>query len=370
RELEASGIVMDGAARGISKNSVCKQHFGSVFEIPWTRSIFSWQNLTTAKRRIKNLATAGDYDIVHVHTPIASFVTRTALKDKSAGQKLLYTAHGFHFHPSGSALKNSLMLRLEKWAAPWTDHLVVLNQVDENAAIQHQLVPEFKLSRMFGIGIDLNEFQIPDDSKAQRTDLRQQLGLGENDHAILMIAGYTANKRHIDAFEALAKIASNENIVLILAGSGTEKQSSRIHDAIKRLGISDRVRVLGYRRDIPRLLLACDSTMLISDREGLPRSLMEAIAFGKPIIGTNIRGISDLVRPELGLLVPRRSPEFLSNAMRTIRSFQPDKNVGENILRQCSLETIVNQYRLLYQQLGGIGTPEISINDMKLTQST
>lgn len=351
RELEGSGIVMDGVARGITDNKVCQAHFQNVYDIPWTRSMFSWQNLTSAKRKIRELARRGNYDLVHVHTPIASFVTRMALKDRPSSQKLMYTAHGFHFHPAGSAWKNAVMLQLEKWAAPSTDHLVVLNDVDAKAAIEHKLVPESKLTRMFGIGIDLNDFQIPDDMQSQRRVVRDQLGLRDEQHAILMIAGYTANKRHIDAFEALAQIPADKNVVLVLAGNGTNKQEARIHAAIRKHGIEDRVRVLGYRRDVPALLAACDSTLLISDREGLPRSLMEAIAYAKPMIGTNIRGIADLVTPELGLLVPRRAPSALARAMMDIRTFQPDPSAGQKLLQECSLESIVQQYRSLYQKL-------------------
>lgn len=351
RELEAYGVVMDGAANGITTNEVCQAHFENVFEVPWTRSILSWQNLTTAKRQIRELARRGNYDVVHVHTPIASFVTRTALKNRPSTQKLLYTAHGFHFHPAGSAWKNAVMLQLEKWAAPSTDHLVVLNEIDARAAIAHQLVTESKLTRMFGIGIDLNDFQIPDDIDEQRARVRSTLGLQDHQHAILMIAGYTANKRHVDALAALAQIPADENLVLVLAGSGTDKQSQRIHAAIRKHGIEDRVRVLGYRRDVPALLSACDSTLLISDREGLPRSLMEAIAYGKPMIGTDIRGIADLITPDLGLLVPRRDPSALATAMMEVRYFQPDRAAGQKLLEQCGLDSIVQQYRSLYQQL-------------------
>src|SRR5579885_3067628 len=68
--------------------------------------------------------------------------------------RVIYTAHGFHFYRGGSALRNQVFRSLEKLAGNWTDHLVVLNQEDHEAAVRYRLVPSGQVCLMPGIGVD------------------------------------------------------------------------------------------------------------------------------------------------------------------------------------------------------------------------
>jgi lipopolysaccharide/colanic/teichoic acid biosynthesis glycosyltransferase len=79
--------------------------------------------------------------------------------------------------------------------------------------------------------------------------------------------------------------------------------------------VNDRIHFLGYRRDIPELIVASTATVLASSQEGLPRSVMESMSLGVPVIGTDIRGTKDLVAEGDGLLVPLGDVRALANAM-------------------------------------------------------
>lgn len=120
---------------------------------------------------------------------------------------------------------------------------------------------------------------------------RAKLGLAPDDFAVLAVGELNANKNHRVLVEAMAELP--ENVKLFIAGVGT------LHDELlafaARLGVSDRVTLLGYRSDIPALLNACDLFCMPSYREGLPVSLIEAAASGTPCLASNIRGCTDVL---------------------------------------------------------------------------
>ena len=107
---------------------------------------------------------------------------------------------------------------------------------------------------------------------------------------LTMVAEFAPVKRHAHLFEAFAQVA-DPRVVLVLVGDGPLE--STLREKAVALGISDRIRWAGYRRDIPAVLAASDALVLCSEREGLNRSVLEAMAAGKPVIGTETRGIAD-----------------------------------------------------------------------------
>lgn len=134
--FRAHGWKVDAMARGISANAQCLAAFDQVWDIEWSRNPLNPLNLIAAPQIIQKIVEKEKYDLVHVHTPVAAFVARYALKNlkKRLNTKVIYTAHGFHFYQGGKALKNALFLALEKLAGYWTDYLVVINREDQAAA--------------------------------------------------------------------------------------------------------------------------------------------------------------------------------------------------------------------------------------------
>ena len=130
-----------------------------------------------------------------------------------------------------------------------------------------------------------------------------------------MIAEFVPGKRHRDALAAFARLG-RPDVWLALAGTGP------LVDEMKRraaeLGVADRVRFLGVRRDIPALVRASVAVLLPSEREGLPRSAMESMSLGVPVIGSRIRGTADLLEGGCGLLVPVGDSAALADALARI----------------------------------------------------
>jgi glycosyltransferase involved in cell wall biosynthesis len=349
QHFRSLGWQVDGMAQGISRDQDCVDNCDRIFDIQWSRNVFNPKNLLAGVSRVKEVVAKENYDLVHVHTPIAAFVTRYALKDLTK-TKVIYTAHGFHFYRGGSAVKNAIFLGLEKLAGQWTDYLITINLEDEAAAKKHKFLPAERIYYTRGIGVDTEYYASGKVNPADIAQVRQELALSDNDTLLLAIAEFTPRKRHRDLLTALAKVA-NPQVHLALAGEGPIKPE--LEALTKELGIEQQVHFLGYRNDIPTLIQAADAVLLVSQQEGLPRSIMEAMCLNTPVIGSNIRGTQDLLENGCGLLVELGDTDALAQAMLQVVN-DPDSLAtmaakAQVKMASYDLKKIVQQYSDIYQ---------------------
>jgi glycosyltransferase involved in cell wall biosynthesis len=369
--FRAQGWRVDGMANGITAASEGVHAFDKLWDMPWSRNPLSPRNLFTVPSMLRQIVQSEGYDLVHVHTPVAAFVTRMALrKMRLAGRpRVIYTAHGFHFYEGGPRLQGAIFRKLEQIAGRWTDYLVVINREDEQAAQRYGIVPADRVRYMPGIGVDTARFSASAVNPADVERVRGELGLAAGQRMILMLAEFIARKRHVDAINALA-ILNRPDICIAFAGNGPLQES--MLQLAARLGVADRVRFLGFRRDVPTLIQASTAMLLPSEQEGLPRSVMEAMAQGIPVIGTRIRGMTDLIGEGRGLLVPLGDSRAIADAMRRILD-QPDeaKAIGERgrqAIPAYDLRNILTMHENLYDEALGVtrtptrqAEPELSL---------
>lgn len=301
-----------------------RKAFDSVHTVMWTRHpLRTLTTIPSCCRQIRALVRENRHDIVHVHTPIASFVTRFALRKvrRERGTRVVYTAHGFHFHPFGNLLTNWFWLCLEKLAGRWTDALIVINREDFDAARQHWIVTGNKLHRLPGIGIDLDHWKRDHVSYKELADMRKALNIKTDTPVLLCVGDLIPRKRHADLLRGFSEflmprreVTPEIRPVLIFAGDGPLRI---ILEALARkLGIAEQVRFAGFQNDLRTFYTLADVTVMVSLQEGLPRSLMESLAMGTPVIATDVRGNHELVDETCGFLVPPRNSQALANAMR------------------------------------------------------
>ncbi|MDJ0734632.1 MAG: glycosyltransferase family 4 protein [Nostocaceae cyanobacterium] len=355
------GWRVDAIAQGISTDIACLQAFDRVWDVDLYRSPLDPRNLLIAPSQIREIVVREKYDIVHVHMAVAAFITRYALKDtrKLGSPQVIYTAHGFNFYRGGEPLHNSIFLTLEKLAGGWTDYLVVMNQEDKEAAKSHHILPPQRVRYMPGIGVDISHYSLNRVSDADVLQVRQEMKLAADTRLFLSIAEFIPRKRHRDMLEAFAGVA-RDNVCLAFAGEGplTEK----MQQLASQLGIQDRVRFLGFRRDIPTLIQAAVATILVSEHEGLPRSIMESLCMGVPVIGTDIRGIRDLLLDGCGFLVKLGNTKQLTKAMEWILD-HPEKakvmgEYGRKMMTAYDLQNILQLHETLYTEaLGKVNNP-------------
>jgi len=278
-------------------------------DVPIQRSPLQMQNLKALQALTTSFRTEG-FRMVHVHTPVASILGRIAAR-RAGVPCTLYTAHGFHFFTGAPLLNWLIYYPIERLMARLTDILITINDEDFLRALKFPV--RSKVTYVPGVGIDLELYGSREKNsvtKTEKTNTRNQLfNLPESKDeesifVVLCVAELNANKNQKQLIEALSQLGDRAgNIHLALAGTGPSERE--LLELAARLGVQDQVHMLGYRRDIPELLKECDAVALVSYREGLPRAIMEAMAAGKPVIGTYIRGIRDLiVNGTTGILVP------------------------------------------------------------------
>lgn len=349
KHFRSLGWQVDGMAQGISADQDCVEHCDRIYDIQWSRNVFDPRNLLAGVSRVKEIVAKEKYDLVHVHTPIAAFVTRYALKDVKK-TKVIYTAHGFHFYRGGSVVKNAIFLSLEKLAGQWTDYLITINQEDAAAAKKYNFLPTDRIYYTRGIGVDTEYYASGKVSPENLATVRQELSLSEEDTLLLAIAEFTPRKRHKDLLQALAKVA-NPQVHLALAGEGPIRPE--IEKLAQELGIKQQVHFLGYRNDIPALIQTANALLLVSQQEGLPRSIMEAMCLNTPAIGSNIRGTKDLLENGCGLLVELGDTDALAQAMIQVVK-DPDSlalmaSKAQAKMASYDLKAIIQQYTDIYQ---------------------
>lgn len=342
---------VDAMARGVSGCHECVAGFDRVWEVGWSRNPLDPRNLGSARRRVLEVVSAGSFDLVHVHTPVAAFVSRLALgrRGSTAGPRVVYTAHGFHFYRGGPRLRGAVFRALETLAARWTDYLVVMNREDEQAA--RRLLPPERVCYMPGIGIDRRRYAPEVVTEAEVEGVRRELGLRVGERLFLMIAEFIPRKRHRDALAAFARL---RRIDARLAFAGTGPLEDAMKRRVAELGLAGRVHFLGLRRDIPALVRASVAVVLPSEQEGLPRSAMESLSLGVPVVGSRIRGTADLLESGGGLLVPVGDVAALAGAFGRVLDYPEQAREmgrhGREHMADYDLERVIGLHERLYEE--------------------
>lgn len=294
--LREQGWQVDVAARDnlSEKNGLALPEVDRAFDVPFERNPLHLRNVRAA-RDLKRILGQTTYDLIHCNTPVAGVLTRLlGQRSRAAGGRLVYTAHGFHFY-RGAPVRNWLTYYPLEWALAWlTDVLVTINTEDHARA---KRFPARQVMYVPGVGVDMDKFASPTKSAA---DVRQGLGLPEDAFVVLSVGELNDNKNHRTVIRALASL-DDPTVDYLICGNGPRRDE--LKTLASDLGVDGRTHFLGYRRDIPDILAASDVFCLPSFREGLPLSVMEAMAAGKPVICSRIRGSVDLVDPGAGGIV-------------------------------------------------------------------
>lgn len=290
----------------------------NIFTIKISRSF----NLILHLRAVFELAQffrQNKFDIVHVHSPIAALIGRFAAFIARV-PLVVYTAHGFYFHDGMPKLKYTFFLNLEKICSPFTDLLFTQSSEDAEVALQEKLAPKESILKI-GNGVSLEKFAPQNSPK--KSIAKAQLGIRKNKFVVGIIARLVQEKgisEFLDAAQLLAK--DYKDIQFMVVGSKlSSDHSASVEERIiqAKSQLSQRIIFTGHAEEIPLLLSAMDVFCLPSWREGMPRSIIEAMMMGRPVVATNIRGSRELVVDGVtGYLIPVKDAFALANAISKI----------------------------------------------------
>lgn len=286
RMLKEMGCQVEVAARNNlhEKKNLTLTEPDCIHEVNFCRSPFSLQ-IFPAYRQLKKVVLEGNYDIVHCNTPVAGILTRIACRKlrKQGKVKVMYEAHGLHFFKGGPKSGWLIWYPIERFFSRFADMIVLINKMDYELA--REKFHAGAIRRVPGIGVNLSQFK-----NLGNGDLRQELSLPAETPLVVSVGELNENKNHKTVIKALS-LMENQAAHYCIAGNGPLLQE--LTEYARTLGVGERVRFLGYRRDVPSILRQADVFVLPSRREGLGMAAIEAMACGLPLVSSNRHGIND-----------------------------------------------------------------------------
>lgn len=269
-----------------------KQYNVKIHNIPLSRIPYSPVNIKAYKELASIIKNEG-IDYIHCNTPTGGMLGRLVGKRYKV-KKVIYQAHGFHFY-KGAPIKNWILYyTVEKWLAHYTDAIITINKEDYEAAKKFKLRKDGKVYYVPGVGIDTKMYK---NVEVDRKALRTSLGFKDTDVICISMGDLIERKNYPVAIKAIAK-CKNPNLHYIICGQGPERDN--LEKLVLEQGVKEQVHFLGFRTDIKELLKAADIFLFTTLQEGMPRSMMEAMASGLPCVASKIRGNVDLLEEGKG----------------------------------------------------------------------
>ncbi|MCL5742710.1 MAG: glycosyltransferase family 4 protein [Acidobacteria bacterium] len=236
-------------------------------------------------------------DLVSTHTAKAGFIGRAA--SARLGVRAIYTAHGWSIGSRMPAPLSTVFTVAERVASRWTDAIICVCEYEKRLALEKRVASAEKLHVVYNGACD-----IP-------ASLRAHPGVAPV--RICSVARFEAPKDHVTLLHALARLRP-QSWELELIGDGPLQPG--IRRLAGELGLSGRIRFSGYQRDPAPALAAAQVFVLSSRSEGFPRSVLEAMRTGLPVVASDVGGVGEAVKNGgTGLLVPGGNPEALAAAL-------------------------------------------------------
>lgn len=265
-------------------------------------------------------------EIVHVHTPVAAVLGRIAAKIGGV-PNVVYTAHGFYFHEGMSKAKYKVFFTIEKYIGKlFTDYIFTQSKEDFDLAVQNEFLRNNNYLHISN-GIDLeNQFNISNVDENEMIEIKDQLDIKENDIVFSFLGRMVKEKGIIELLEAF-KILSSETEKVKLLCMGSVPDSERDGSVAELLNDynNNQIKFLGQVSSPEKYYAISDIFVLPSYREGMPRSIIEAMSMKNAIIATDIRGSrEEISHSDNGYLVEVRNIPELLEAMRYLTN-HPEK---------------------------------------------
>jgi glycosyltransferase involved in cell wall biosynthesis len=289
--------------------------------------------------------------VVHTHTAKAGTVGRIAAW-LARVPVVIHTFHGHVLSGYFGPLKSRMFIQIERLLARATDRILVLGE------------PQLRDIRGFGIGrneqfrcvplgLDLDPFL---DCAHLRGRLRRELGIADETPLIGIVARLVPIKGHGLFLRAAREVAATRpDARFLIIGDGELRRHLEME--ARSLGVADRVIFTGFRSDLPAIYADLDVVALSSFNEGLPVTIIEALAAARPVVATDVGAVRDLVEPgETGWLVPAGNQESLARGILRMLEFpEVARRLGEagrrHVYPHLSIDRLVGDLSGLYREL-------------------
>ena len=256
-----------------------------------------------AYKEIKKTIRKFQPHIVHTHGAKPGVLGRLAAH-RSKVPVIVHTFHGHVFHSYFSGFVSNIIVRIEQWLAGFSSAIIAISKkLKEELANTYHIASANKI-QLIRLGIDTAQFY--DEEESKRSPFRNQFNLTDDVIAIGIIGRLVPVKNHRLFIETAARVlkSSKHKLRFFIIGDGTERIALQELILSKQLTFSNTTSTdhsksnfifTSWRKDMDAVYAGLDIVMLTSLNEGTPVSIMEAMAAGKPVLSTNVGGISELI---------------------------------------------------------------------------
>lgn len=270
-----------------------------------------------AYRQLLSIIEKYKIEAVVCSTPIGGALARLAAKKKRI-RPVLYEAHGFLFFKGAPLINRTVYKWEEDILAHYTDVLITITEEDYQAAQKMSLRSGRKPYLVHGAGVKVGVTVDID-----RKEKRKSIGVPENAFVIVSAGELNKNKNTEVIVKALKDI---DGAHYIACGVGPEKEN--LKKLAKELGVNDRFHLIGYRTDMPEIMACSDVFVMMSFREGMPRAVLEAMDLGIPCVGSDTRGIRDLIDQNGGFIC---KPTDVIGFAESFKKLRDDPEMRKNM---------------------------------------
>lgn len=262
----------------------------------------------TAYNRLLEIIDQYKIQAILCSTPIGGALARLAGKKKCI-MPVIYEAHGFLFFKGAPLINQTLYRWEEEILAHYTDVLITITDEDYKAAQRMKLRSGKKPYLVHGAGVNVG-VKVDIDKKKKR----KSIGVPEDAFLIVSAGELNKNKNTKIIVEALRNV---KNAHYVACGVGPEENNLR--KLAQQLKVTDRFHLLGYRTDMSEIMSCADVFAMMSFREGMPRALLEAMDMGLPCVGSDTRGVRDLIDSSGGFICPPKDARAFSEAFNKLK---------------------------------------------------
>jgi len=300
--------------------------------------------------------------IVHTHMAKAGSLGRLAAVaynrtvGRRAPARVVHTYHGHVLDGYFTAGATRLFTAAERRLAKATDAIVAISPQIERELLDEHRIGTAAQYRVIPLGFDLSPLAALTD--ADRRMARTALAIPDEARVVSTVGRLTAIKQHRLFLDAAARVAARDSRVLFLV-AGDGELRGEMERAARELGIHDRTRFLGWRRDLSAIYGATDVFLLTSRNEGTPVALIESLAAGVPGVSTDVGGVRDVLSgPDVGRLAPFGDAQALADAVVALLD-SPDERRAmgargrQSVIHRYGIDRLVDDVHRLYRDLQG-----------------
>lgn len=315
------------------------------YHIDFDRSITNLKGNCIAYNQVKKLIISKGYSFIHCHSPIGGVIGRLAAK--ATGTRVLYTAHGFHFHRKSPRKNWLIYYPIEKILSNITHGLITINTEDYNLAKTKMKAKD--IYYVPGVGIDIDRAC---DCSTNRTQIKKRYNIPEDAILMVSVGELNENKNHQVIIKAIAE-TGRDDVHFIICGNGPLK--NELTELAKDLKIDKQIHIPGFCDDIPEINSASDIFCFPSLREGLGVAALEGMAAGLPLITSDVHGINDY--NEYGKTGFKYSPQDVAGFADGINKLSEDESLRRKMgecarekVKEFELEIVIKRLEEIYSR--------------------